>query len=786
MNNIFIKNPTDENLGFLIKKSESAIISNSGPEGAIAIDDHVGSICLSPLTAVIPANDDSISPCIGLGEDDIFAIEINGVMVPHYFKPEHLPQYFNANPVHGIRIDWCTEGMQPMIVRNSVTGEGVIVSYTELDIVPSEGFVLKEQRVIDAEGDTPTQYVYSFRWESQHLPQASLSIKPAIGNGQIKGLYIDGMREVTQWYTGGYDGFLPNYGLGNSFVEVPDHIPPNTTKLDYMFAGSPYFNQDISIWDYSNIKSINYFISGTGYFDKDLSTICVPLIDGLSVVNFTNGSSTFPDDKLPVWGTCPMRPEPPVEYYPENAMILRGISTAGGNVFRIASHSPLNVIFPDTAVITEDPVNEIYAGYEYYYEATIPMSQQDRSKIYITHSEGDFKLDGLVFSGPYEVVQWYEPGYVELGSVSTGTMSPYVAIVPEVAPLTDNLSYMFPTYFMQNLNMWEVGPVKNMTSMFGQTLMYPYDLDMWCVGNIFTAPHNFRPTSMFPSGSIPKDPVWGTCPSDPDFKPDVPDPVDNIPGVSSSVILNEGESCKVYSARTFANENYSAGITINFVADAELLGASTDMGGNINDWIPNANVPGVTVGTVGMSTDWAKIGLTGNEDNGWNYYVRKVTNDTDKTLTISVLADSPDDARCTVEKILPVDMSNATIYTEDITTADRLCLALYGDMTDTAAMMGATTLLERSDANGVVSKAYTYMEIAGGQPILGLTINTSAPQIETTAEILARLNLTFEDYSSNGGKWSGGIFELNPSDIDATFKSTMAENSLFRAVIFKY
>lgn len=120
-------------------------------------------------------------------------------------------------------------------------------------------------------------------------------------------------------------------------LTVPDNLPAHIKDLDYMFAGVPEFNQDISLWDTSNIISMVHTFAGCYLFDQklafwnvsnvkdmagmlwgcyafrqNLNNWCVTNISpemGLEFIKNTNYDRWSSDDAIPwaapLWGTCP-------------------------------------------------------------------------------------------------------------------------------------------------------------------------------------------------------------------------------------------------------------------------------------------------------------------------------------------------------------------------------------------------------------------------------------------------------------------------------------------------
>lgn len=131
--------------------------------------------------------------------------------------------------------------------------------------------------------------------------------------------------------------FMMDRSASTTKLIVPDNLPAHVKDLDYMFAGVPEFDQDVSLWDTSNIISMNYTFAGCwkfnqplgrwnvsnvksmvsmlckGYslFRRNLNSWCVTNITpemGLEFIRDTNyDPSTLNNiaSAAPLWGTCP-------------------------------------------------------------------------------------------------------------------------------------------------------------------------------------------------------------------------------------------------------------------------------------------------------------------------------------------------------------------------------------------------------------------------------------------------------------------------------------------------
>lgn len=105
---ILISGSNSADLGALVGLPETVTTTLRGPEGGATItDNNELSICLKP----VEGNGDSVgpntTPCFELS--GLFAIEINGEIVPYHFSETDLPLFFNASNPYGIQFAKCQD-----------------------------------------------------------------------------------------------------------------------------------------------------------------------------------------------------------------------------------------------------------------------------------------------------------------------------------------------------------------------------------------------------------------------------------------------------------------------------------------------------------------------------------------------------------------------------------------------------------------------------------------------------------------------------------------------------
>lgn len=95
-----------------------------------------------------------------------------------------------------------------------------------------------------------------------------------------------------------FDTWLPD-----TLITLPDSIPPELVTISWLLLDANLFNQDISMWDVSNVLDMDRMLEGATSFNQDLSNWCVSNITSKPTdFDLNTPSWTLPK---PVWGTCP-------------------------------------------------------------------------------------------------------------------------------------------------------------------------------------------------------------------------------------------------------------------------------------------------------------------------------------------------------------------------------------------------------------------------------------------------------------------------------------------------
>lgn len=241
--------------------------------------------------------------------------------------------------------------------------------------------------------------------------------------------------------------YVNNYNL----IEVPTDIPTEWTHLDNLFYGCAYFNQDITNWDISPIKSLVNTFHGAASFTQDISSW---IVDNVTSLEGTfSGADLFNID-ISSWN-------------------ISNVTTLKETFFLSDTfNQPLNNW--DTSKVTSMELtfsNSIYNQ---------PLNNWDVSKVTIF----DSMFSKALFN--QNINSW------QLDSANS----------------TINMFGLNEVY-NQPLDQWDVSHINTMDLMFQKTNAFEQDISLWCVIRIKDKPNGFDYGS--PIDPL-KMPVWGTCP----------------------------------------------------------------------------------------------------------------------------------------------------------------------------------------------------------------------------------------------------------------------------------
>ena len=105
---VLISNPTENHFGVEIGVPSNVTATLNGPQGGSTTIDGGIAVCLSPIKTVESAIESDTTKCVKM--EGLFAIEINGEMVPYHFSEKDLTKFFNASNPYGIQFLDCNVG----------------------------------------------------------------------------------------------------------------------------------------------------------------------------------------------------------------------------------------------------------------------------------------------------------------------------------------------------------------------------------------------------------------------------------------------------------------------------------------------------------------------------------------------------------------------------------------------------------------------------------------------------------------------------------------------------
>lgn len=323
-----------------------------------------------------------------------------------------------------------------------------------------------------------------------------------------------------------------SFSVKGSLLTVPQELSPVITSTYEMFSECTNFNQDISMWDVSNVTNMYGMFNGATNFNQNLS--------GWNVIHIptepTNFSFFTPAWVLPKpnWGGVVI--EPPVQ-----SAFVFDVDTReqdGERTFTVIVPSgEACEIYRDGEIaystIFEDPlVSSSVRWPNNTITITVPVGLMQTFRVIATPTLSKLELS----------VNSYSPALAAINVTSFSTdivkyeFHTYNWNLSVQAPLPEhvtttylmfsqchkfnsdisgwdmsnvvNAGYMFSacSIFNQNLANWNVANITNMAGMFYGTSVFNQDLSTWNVVHIPTEPADFATGSV--EWTLPK-PSWG-------------------------------------------------------------------------------------------------------------------------------------------------------------------------------------------------------------------------------------------------------------------------------------
>lgn len=199
-----------------------------------------------------------------------------------------------------------TEIIEPMLVTPSDFNIS-ISSASDLEIDWGDGTI----QTVKSGDDTAFEHYglicnkYTHTYTDSYIDK-TISVKHVDGASPIQFFTSDAIKTVQRWYSEGYQpseflnaaiDFTQDMtfsGLGSQLETVPNIAPPKTNVLSGLFQHSSLFNQDISMWDVSDVTGLNYTFAYAAAFNQPIGSWDVSKVVDIS--NMFNGASSFDQD----------------------------------------------------------------------------------------------------------------------------------------------------------------------------------------------------------------------------------------------------------------------------------------------------------------------------------------------------------------------------------------------------------------------------------------------------------------------------------------------------------
>lgn len=311
-----------------------------------------------------------------------------------------------------------------------------------------------------------------------------------------------------------------NFSVWAMELTVPEYLPPVVDDLSSMFTSCNGFNQDISMWDVSNVTGMNEMFFGCDRFNQDLSSWCVTNIPSLpSGFDANTPAWTLPK---PVWGTCPT---PALEGDSFSFSTINALGQTTELPLKVnltGTGNPWSLINVDTGdVVASEKTLGSSSGVEVglYLDSEGATSRNYKlagrvSKLTIA-LEGDSNPDGLLEVTSFsDDISEYRYNLKDADILVPTTLPSHITSLDYMFAGclkfdqditgwdTSNVTSMEGTFkgcysFNQDISNWNVSNVTNMASTFAECTMFNQDLSNWNTASLTNLSHTFAGCSNF-------------------------------------------------------------------------------------------------------------------------------------------------------------------------------------------------------------------------------------------------------------------------------------------------
>jgi surface protein len=281
--------------------------------------------------------------------------------------------------------------------------------------------------------------------------------------------------DTSTWGLPGVSSFYGAFNGCSALTVVPTQIPFSVTNTSSMFANADVFNQDIDMWDTSNVTTMVSMFYGADAFNK--------YIRGWDTSNVTNYDSMFTSATAMIsayggvtgFGTTPT-----------SAFFNQTLSLTFDN-------SPTNVSLPITGSSLVVSINwgdgTTNGSLSHTYSGTGPYTAVIRVTSGTVTQFGN--ISG-VWTGNNKLTQvattdtsiWGLPGVSSFAGAFNGC-STLTQVPTQIPSSVTNMSFMLnAASFNQDIGNWNTSNVTNMQAMFYGASVFNQDIGNWDVSNV--------------------------------------------------------------------------------------------------------------------------------------------------------------------------------------------------------------------------------------------------------------------------------------------------------------
>lgn len=384
-----------------------------------------------------------------------------------------------------------------------------IKTYTIIADAPSLAFEVTQTSfsgqdiVINRFSNTILNYQFSVTDATLRVPTVLPSYITSTSNMFLGANQFN--QDISMWDTSNVTNMSGMFDNAETFnQDISGWDVSNVTNMMFMFRYAHKFNQPIGSWNVKNVTNMKSMFESAPAFNQDLSKWCVSKI-ATKPDRFDYSAHSLYTSHLPVWGTCPVA-------YPPGIPLEFNLTTPDDST--------------QTAPLTFE-LEEWGTGWALY-EDDVLISNSETMGPGVSHSMGGFnrqiiKIDRDNFANKtvnYKMFVNNEHLNVSRGFNESSSIYPSVEVlsfsdtsrrqslrfawtdmtVPTVLPQNINSTVtMFDgcQRFNQDISMWDTSYVENMSVMFRNCISFNQPIGGWDVRNVTDITEMFAGCSSF-------------------------------------------------------------------------------------------------------------------------------------------------------------------------------------------------------------------------------------------------------------------------------------------------